>query len=254
VQPTNPTLFIGSSSESLAVAYAVQKNLEHVADVMVWTQGVFKLSKYNLESLLDAVEDSDFGLFVFGPDDMVTMRGAEMSAVRDNVIFELGLFIGRLGRERTFMLMPSDSPDLHLPTDLLGIQPATYRTPPRPERLLAALGPACHDIGNEIRAAKQAPAANGQTAETAMILAALIPEAERRHLFNLADGATQSYSGGKHLRSELRHLRAVGLVRKQDGRNIAELRSGSTHDLKDILALTDLGREWAAKLRAEQIG
>src|SRR5262245_60901304 len=145
-QASIPTLFIGSSSESLGVAYAVQKNLERIADVTVWTQGVFKLSKFNLESLLDVVEDSDFGLFVFGPDDIVTMRGTEMQAVRDNVVFELGLFVGRLGRERTFILMPSDAPELHLPTDLLGINPATYRTPSRPDRLLAALGPACHDI------------------------------------------------------------------------------------------------------------
>lgn len=36
-----PTLFVGSSSEGLAIAYAAQKNLEDAAEVVVWTQGIF---------------------------------------------------------------------------------------------------------------------------------------------------------------------------------------------------------------------
>src|SRR5262249_13221601 len=120
-----PTLFVGSSSESLDVAYAAQRNLEDVAEVVVWTQSIFELSKPYLESLVDTLEDAEFGLFVFGADDLTKMRGAEMRTARDNVVFELGLFMGRLGRERTFILLPKDSPDFHLPTDLLGICTAT---------------------------------------------------------------------------------------------------------------------------------
>jgi predicted nucleotide-binding protein len=114
-----PALFVGSSSESLDVAYAVQKNLEDVAEVVVWTQGIFELTKSYLESLLEALEDTEFGVFIFGPDDVIRIRGTEMRAARDNVVFELGLFIGRLGRNRSFILMPKESADFHLPTGAL---------------------------------------------------------------------------------------------------------------------------------------
>jgi hypothetical protein len=133
------------------VAYAAQKNLEDVAEVIVWTQGIFELTKSYLESLLEALEDTEFGLFIFGPDDLIKIRGMEMVTARDNVVFELGLFIGRLGRDRSFILMPKDSADFHLPTDLLGITTARFQPPSRPDRLQAALGPACHDIRTTIR-------------------------------------------------------------------------------------------------------
>jgi predicted nucleotide-binding protein len=114
-----PTLFIGSSSESLDVAYAAQRNLEDVADVVVWTQGIFELTKSYLEGLLDALDETDFGLFIFGPDDVTKVRGEELRTARDNVVFELGLFIGRLGRERSFILMPRGVDDFRFPSDLL---------------------------------------------------------------------------------------------------------------------------------------
>jgi predicted nucleotide-binding protein len=121
-----PRIFVGSSSEGLDVAYAIQANLDHDAEVTVWTQGVFEPSKYSLEGIIDALESSDFGIFVFTPDDVVTMRGEEQRAVRDNVLFELGIFIGRLGRNQSFIVIPKGIKDFHLPSDLLGLTPLSY--------------------------------------------------------------------------------------------------------------------------------
>jgi len=141
-----PRLFIGSSVESLGIAYAVQEGLEHFAEVTVWTQGIFELSKYTMESLLDALDETDFGLFVFTPDDITRIRGKELETVRDNVVFELGLFIGSLGKERCFIITPRNSEDFHLPSDLLGLTPATFDADRKDENYNAAVGPACSRI------------------------------------------------------------------------------------------------------------
>lgn len=140
-----PRVFVGSSTEQLALAYAIQGCLAHDAEVTIWTQGVFDLSKSSLESLLGVLDRVDYGVFVFAPDDIVTMRGKEMNAARDNVVFELGLFIGRLGRGSGFIVAPRGH-SLHLPTDLLGTTPALYDATRAAKEPEAALGHACNEI------------------------------------------------------------------------------------------------------------
>ncbi|MFT6907464.1 MAG: tetratricopeptide (TPR) repeat protein [Oleiphilaceae bacterium] len=140
-----PKIFIGSSVEGLSVAYAIQQNLTHDAEPTVWDQGIFDLSQTTIESLTKAVDESDFGVFVFSPDDITKMRGSDHNSIRDNVIFEFGLFIGKLGRDRVFFVRP-DGYDLHLPTDLLGITPGVYNPSREDGRLQAAAGPACNQI------------------------------------------------------------------------------------------------------------
>jgi O-acetyl-ADP-ribose deacetylase (regulator of RNase III) len=141
-----PRIFAGSSREAIGVCRAVQAELDEDFDVTVWDQDVFRLSYGALDSLLDALDSSDAGVFILRPDDLTEKRGEPSPTVRDNVIFELGMFIGRLGRDRTFMLTPNNS-SLSLPSDLVGLTTAYYdadRFADGHER--AAVGPACTKI------------------------------------------------------------------------------------------------------------
>lgn len=142
-----PKIFVGSSSskESLDISYAIQQNLERDADITVWTQGIFQPSRTSLDSLLTALDNNDFGIFVFTGDDLIIIRDVEKRVARDNVVFELGLFIGRLGQEKSFIIKPRGE-ELHLPTDIMGLTPLDFPTDRDDKNLEAALGPACHSI------------------------------------------------------------------------------------------------------------
>lgn len=146
-----PGLFIGSSSEALDVAYSLQAMLEHETDPTVWTQGVFRPSSQTLADLVAEARETDFAAFIFAPDDIVTIRGETTHVVRDNVLFELGLFIGALGVERCFIVTPRNSEPLKLPSDLLGVTPLQYAADRGDGRLMAALGPASHAILEQVR-------------------------------------------------------------------------------------------------------
>lgn len=145
-----PRIFIGSSGEALDVCYAIQQELGRDFDVTVWNQDVFRLTRDALDSLLAALDSSDAGVFVLRQDDLTESRGQSNPTVRDNVIFELGMFIGRLGRDRTFMLSPEGS-TIRLPSDLIGITTAPYDADRFHREPRAAVGPACTQIRQLIR-------------------------------------------------------------------------------------------------------
>lgn len=139
-----PTLFVGSSSEGLKIAKAIQVLLDHACEVTIWSQGIFGLSEGTLESLVSVLDDFDFAVLVLTPDDLLTSRNESASAPRDNVLFELGLFMGALGRKRTFIVYDRAA-KLKLPSDLAGVSAATYE-PHSTGNLESALGAAATRI------------------------------------------------------------------------------------------------------------
>ena len=136
-----PFVFIGSSSEGKAIAEDLKGLLDDgTIDVKIWSDGVFEASDTAIESLESMVRESDFAILVLTPDDTVKSRGAHAAAPRDNVIFELGLFMGALGRKRVFALCANPgkatlwqkliarkAKSLKVPTDLLGVTTLRYR-------------------------------------------------------------------------------------------------------------------------------
>ncbi|TIS72499.1 MAG: cyclic nucleotide-binding domain-containing protein, partial [Mesorhizobium sp.] len=145
-----PRMFIMSSVEGLDVANEIQAGLQHDVLATVWPNGVFWAGGYPLESLELAVAESDFGVAVALFEDIVeTSRGDRNATIRDNVLFELGMFMGRLGRRRSILIYPRHK-GLVLPSDLHGLTPASY-TPGPPEDLPSRLGPVCTQIRKIVR-------------------------------------------------------------------------------------------------------
>lgn len=144
-------LFIICSVESLPIARAVQNAFEHDPfHVVIWTDGVFKVASYSLQSLEDEVDRSDFAIAIAHADDLTKVRGADWPTPRDNVIFELGLFMGRLGRARAILMEPREE-KVKLPSDLAGITTIPYHFE-RIEDAAASLGPACNRLRDHMNA------------------------------------------------------------------------------------------------------
>jgi predicted nucleotide-binding protein len=64
-----PRIFIGSSKAASNYAGARHDGLVENAECTVWTEGAFDLSQSTIEGLMKNLRDSDFGIFVFAPDD-----------------------------------------------------------------------------------------------------------------------------------------------------------------------------------------
>ena len=121
-------IFLASSTHSLPVAQALEKKLsEYNLEIIIWKKlGVFSLSEHTIESLEKIVNECDFGIFILSPDDLLIQDSKIYDIARDNVIFELGLFYGKLGRKRSYMLKPSGI-EIKEPSDLKGITWASYK-------------------------------------------------------------------------------------------------------------------------------
>nr|WP_166175727.1 TIR domain-containing protein [Altererythrobacter segetis] len=123
----HPRIFVISSKEGLPVARQVRQNLD--ADdmpVYLWDHGTFGVSDYPISSLEDAIERADFTIAVARADDVLVSRDENHHVPRDNVHLEYGISVGRLGRERSFLLVEADS-GVKLASDLAGLTTLRYQ-------------------------------------------------------------------------------------------------------------------------------
>jgi len=88
-----------------------------------------------------------------------------------------------------------------------------------------------------------------QLEDIRLILPLLLPETERKHLFNLDRRKTSGYRGSHSLRAELRRLRSIGLLRMKKDKHVGDMKDGSVCDLEDFVELTPLGERWVRRIR-----
>jgi CRP/FNR family cyclic AMP-dependent transcriptional regulator len=142
---SEPVLFLGCSTEAIGIAREIQAAFSHDPFVVeIWTDGVFNASKTPIEDLTDLVGKIDFVAVLLTPDDKITSRRRPTFSPRDNVVFELGLAIGAIGRARTFVVVERGSA-VKFPSDLLGVNPVDYPSGPA-SSIKSRLGPACNEI------------------------------------------------------------------------------------------------------------
>lgn len=118
-------IFIGSSTETheKGLLLEVAKIVEDCKmNPVRWNQSpsVFEAGKYTLENLEDMIEQKKIcaSIFIYTGDDRTWYRGKDTGKPRDNVVFEHGLFSGKLGRKKSIVIKCGD---VELPTDLLGV-------------------------------------------------------------------------------------------------------------------------------------
>jgi hypothetical protein len=126
-----------------------------------WYANAFRANEYTMEALERHLDESDFAVFVFSPDDVARIRGKYYYVTRDNTQFEMGLFWARLRRSRVFCLLPDQVPvrqdlipgenieEYHLLSDLSGLTPLEYEW--QHENPVAAVDVSCGKIIDSIQ-------------------------------------------------------------------------------------------------------
>lgn len=156
-----PSIFIGSSGEFIQVARELEARLkaELGVNVTVWDDpSVFRLGQNNMDSILTAPHFFDYSILILGPDDLITSRGKRGKAPRDNVIFELGFFLGSQGRKRAFAIVLERPPkaggkkaaSIKIPSDLAGEQFVPVALTGRNRASAAGLADAVSRIGQAL--------------------------------------------------------------------------------------------------------
>jgi predicted nucleotide-binding protein with TIR-like domain len=251
-----PALFVGSSSEGLELARAVRGLLTEDAEVTLWNEGFFAIGSTFIEGLINALPRFDFAALVLTADDLLTSRDVITLGPRDNVLFELGLFMGRLGRSRTFVIGPRGD-QVKIPSDLAGLTTAIYDWPRADQNHKAAVGPACDSIremirtlgfsetrtSTQIRAVQEEQARQGADLETILrfLLQNFVSEYELVHLKKLASGEPFPFRRSDTFEKELRRLLSLGLIVRRPNKGIRSLFSAGD-DVRNHLAITDRGK------------
>ncbi|MDP5273225.1 nucleotide-binding protein [Chengkuizengella axinellae] len=75
-----------------------------------------------IEKLMDESADVSFAIILLSPDDVGRAKDSQEDSyrARQNVVLELGMFIGKLGRDRVLTLL-KESDNFEKPSDIAGV-------------------------------------------------------------------------------------------------------------------------------------
>ena len=122
---------------------------------------MFEPGAHTLDSLIGKLQVNDFAIVVMTSDDLTiaasdleqltieNIKNIGESSPRDNVVFELGLSIAILGKDRAFLIRDRN-PKLKVPTDLSGYTPLDFDGSLVDNPRLA-VGPACNTIKGRVK-------------------------------------------------------------------------------------------------------
>jgi hypothetical protein len=98
---------------------------------------------------MNHVRNSDFGIFVFAPDDTATINGSLLKVTRDNVVYEAGLFGGHLSPGRCFIVIPRTA-KIRMPSDLLGMTVGHYEDNRTDKNYISAVATFARQVEQEV--------------------------------------------------------------------------------------------------------
>jgi hypothetical protein len=163
-----PQIFLGSAKESLEDLYALQTALAHGADMLAWSAHDARPKDFDnfLDRLIGFAQSVDAAVFLADATDFLKKRHRVFDVCRDNVMFEIALFVGVLGKDRVFIVVPDGTP-LGWPSDISTLSPKCYSRPgdKKTKNYKAMLQTAMQPIAQEIleQVARRSAPANSKT-------------------------------------------------------------------------------------------
>jgi Predicted nucleotide-binding protein containing TIR-like domain len=140
------TIFIASASEDTAITMMISdairdaklpNTLSFNLEPKPWFKEELSLNQSILQSLVKFPNKYDYGCFLFTPRDALVSNDLSSMRVRDNVIFEFGLFAAQKDGIHKSFIIQQDDINLKLASDLSGIVTAKYTHTDNPQVLNA---------------------------------------------------------------------------------------------------------------------
>ncbi len=123
-----PQIILFSSSGSYAVAEGLYANLKDRHAVTLWKQFFGENSTTPLWTFFKKLFHYDYAILVLANDSIIydtVKQGQQAWIPKDNVIFELGATMARLGPQKTVLLVPNE-PEVHLPGYFDDVRPLLF--------------------------------------------------------------------------------------------------------------------------------